>query len=301
MSPHYKVIWKWSSIAWQMSVLSMGGRVQMLPSTVISRYSNTYTKKPKRLGIRVLPWAAENGHLHILEYLVERKYDQYRRSCVCVCGRERPLGLFEVLARNRQSAVELLGRTRAHENKPHRMCTIPPRQQLSSPTLLAIRTRNVIRLRGRRNTLALFYVFCSPFDGFFFKLHTISHEKKSRHPYAQKGALLMLLRKASLAKMRALTSLECSTSSVCSRDGVCQSSLSALLIALASFTSSSSSRCFRSLRRIIISFVVGRCPLFGLLQKRRRRLEIITTTTATTRAASERKFSLSIPRTRTQS
>ena len=55
----------------------------------------------------------------------------------------------------------------------------------------------------------------------------------------------MLLRKASLAKMRALTSLECSTS-VCSRDGYSQSSLSALLIALASFTSSSSSRCFRS-------------------------------------------------------
>ena len=32
-----------------------GGRVQMLPETVISRYSNTYAKKPKRLGIRVLP------------------------------------------------------------------------------------------------------------------------------------------------------------------------------------------------------------------------------------------------------
>ena len=57
----------------------------------------------------------------------------------------------------------------------------------------------------------------------------------------------MVLRKASLAKMRALTSLECSTSSVCSRvDGYSQRSLSALLIALASFTSSSSSRCFRS-------------------------------------------------------
>lgn len=54
----------------------------------------------------------------------------------------------------------------------------------------------------------------------------------------------MVLRKASLAKMRALTSLECSTS-VCSRDGYSQSSLSTLLIALASFTSSSS-RCFCS-------------------------------------------------------
>ena len=27
-------------------------------------------------------WAAQNGHLHILEYLVERKYDQYdERAC----------------------------------------------------------------------------------------------------------------------------------------------------------------------------------------------------------------------------
>ena len=51
-------------------------------------------------------WAAQNGHLHILEYLVERKYDQYT-ICVCVGGRERPLGLFEVLARNRQSALGL--------------------------------------------------------------------------------------------------------------------------------------------------------------------------------------------------
>ena len=51
----------------------------------------------------------------------------------------------------------------------------------------------------------------------------------------------MLLRKSSLAKMRALTSLECSTS-VCSRDGAQSSST---LFALASFTSSSS-RCFCS-------------------------------------------------------
>ena len=52
-------------------------------------------------------WAAANGHLHILEYLVERKYDQYDDVCVFLCGRERPLGLFEVLTRNRQSALEL--------------------------------------------------------------------------------------------------------------------------------------------------------------------------------------------------
>ena len=45
--------------------------------TVISRYSNTYAKKRKRLGIGHCQLAASNGHLHILEYLVERKYDQY--------------------------------------------------------------------------------------------------------------------------------------------------------------------------------------------------------------------------------
>ena len=62
----------------------------------------------KRLGIGdTANLAAENGHLHILEYLVERKYDKYRRKCVLVCSRVRPLGLFEVLTRNRQSALEL--------------------------------------------------------------------------------------------------------------------------------------------------------------------------------------------------
>jgi len=55
MRPHVKVIWKWSSIALQMSVLSMWRRVHVLPDTVISSASNTYAKKPKRLGIRVLP------------------------------------------------------------------------------------------------------------------------------------------------------------------------------------------------------------------------------------------------------
>ena len=39
-------------------------------------------------------------------------------KCVCVCSRERSLGLFEVLARNRQSAVELSAVRRAHENIP---------------------------------------------------------------------------------------------------------------------------------------------------------------------------------------
>ena len=63
--------------------------------------------------------------------------------CVSVGGRVRPLRLFEVLARNRQSAVELLGRRRSAREQPPRLFTIPPRQQLSSTTWLAIRTWRV--------------------------------------------------------------------------------------------------------------------------------------------------------------
>ena len=74
------------------------------------------------------------------------------------CGRERPLRLFEVLARNRQSALGRGRRTRSAREQPNRMFTIPPRQQLSSPTRLAIRTwrviRRVLRLGRRRRRIA---------------------------------------------------------------------------------------------------------------------------------------------------
>ena len=62
---------------------------------------------------------------------------------VYVGSQERPFRLFEVLARNRQMAVELCGRTRRSQEQTPRMCTIPPRQQLSSTTWLAIRTWRV--------------------------------------------------------------------------------------------------------------------------------------------------------------
>jgi len=56
-------------------------------------------------------FAAANGHLHILEYLVERKYDQYSEVACANAAEVRPLRLFEVLARNRQSALERDRRT----------------------------------------------------------------------------------------------------------------------------------------------------------------------------------------------
>ena len=69
--------------------------------------------------------------------------------CVYVCSRERPLRLFEVLARNSQSAVELFGRARRSREQPPRMCTIPPRQRLSSPRRLVVRRWRVARGRIR--------------------------------------------------------------------------------------------------------------------------------------------------------
>ena len=62
------------------------------------------------------------------------------------CGQVRPLGLFEVLARNRQSAVEQWRRTRRSQERPPRLFTIPPRQRLSSPTQLVLRRRNFTHL-----------------------------------------------------------------------------------------------------------------------------------------------------------
>ena len=65
---------------------------------------------------------------------------------MCICGRERSLRLFEVLARNRQSAVGQICGTRRAQEQPPRMCTIPPRQQLSLTTRLVLRRRNFTHL-----------------------------------------------------------------------------------------------------------------------------------------------------------
>ena len=62
---------------------------------------------------------------------------------VYACGQERPLGLFEVLARNRQSAVGLSGCSIGSREQPNRVFTIPPRQRLSITIWLAIRRRRV--------------------------------------------------------------------------------------------------------------------------------------------------------------
>ena len=64
-------------------------------------------------------------------------------------GQVRQLGLFEVLTRNRQSAVELFGRSRSAQQRTHRVFTIPPRQRLPSPRRLVLRRWRVTRARIR--------------------------------------------------------------------------------------------------------------------------------------------------------
>ena len=95
----------------------MSGRVQVLPRTVISSASNTYAKKSKRLGIWVLPTlAAENGHLHILEYLVERKYDKYDELACELAARNGHLDCLKYLHETAKAPWDSHAVRKAHEN-----------------------------------------------------------------------------------------------------------------------------------------------------------------------------------------
>ena len=124
----------------------MSGRVHMLPKTVISRYSNTYTKKSKRLGILILPLARLIVVIFIYSNILLSVSMINIANMRVVCGRGRSLGLFEVLTRNRQSALGRRSGTLRAQEKPNRLRTIPPRQRLPVTKRLAIRTRRVIRV-----------------------------------------------------------------------------------------------------------------------------------------------------------
>ena len=156
-------------------------------------------------------YAAKNGHLECLKYLreeVKAPWDSIlplgRLQMVIstysnillsvsminidelrvVCGPERPLGLFEVLTRNRQMALGLSGRSRSAREQPHRLCTIPPRQRLSITIWLAIRRwrvthRDRIRIRIKLNVITR-------------PAHTYAHQKitseeKHKHTKPQKN------------------------------------------------------------------------------------------------------------------
>ena len=124
----------------------------LLPKTVISSVFKYLREEGKA------PWDHRELPLGLLKMVIST-YSNILSSVslinianlrVMKCGQVRPLGLFEVLTRNRQSA---LGRGRPYtlrtQEQPPRMCTIPPRQRLSSPNWLAIRTWRVTRVRIR--------------------------------------------------------------------------------------------------------------------------------------------------------
>ena len=115
MWPHVKVIWK-ASIAWQMSVLPVRERVHVLPKTVISRYSNTYAKKQKRLGIILLRFGGLSGHLHILEYLVERKFEKYDACACMLAARNGHLECLKYLHETAKAPWDSHAVRKAHEN-----------------------------------------------------------------------------------------------------------------------------------------------------------------------------------------
>ena len=92
------------------------GGVCICCPTRSSRGTQILTRRSQSdLGILGLPLGRlHNGHLHILEYLVERKYDHYSVYACAFAAGKRPLRLFEVLTRNRQSAVGLSRPYKAH-------------------------------------------------------------------------------------------------------------------------------------------------------------------------------------------
>ena len=123
----------------------MRWRVHTLPKTVISSASNTYAKKSKApWDSDTAAWAAE---MVIFTYsnILSSVNIKYKARRVC-CGQARPFRLFEVLTRNRQSALGRTSGARSAQEQPPRLRTIPPRQRLSVTKRLAIRTRRVIRV-----------------------------------------------------------------------------------------------------------------------------------------------------------
>ena len=122
-------------------------RVHLLPEKRSSRglkYLREEGKAP--WDSSTASWAALNGHLHILEYLVERKYNKYD-AWACECAAKKGhLDCLKYLHETAKAPWELLACTLRARQQPTRLCTIPPREQLSSTRWLAIRRRSVTQV-----------------------------------------------------------------------------------------------------------------------------------------------------------
>ena len=88
-----------------------------LPKAVISRYSNTYTKKSKRLGVGELPfWRLKMVISTYSNILLSVKYDKYRRSCVCMGSQSGHLDCLKYLHETAKAPWNSLAVREAHEN-----------------------------------------------------------------------------------------------------------------------------------------------------------------------------------------
>ena len=130
-----------------MSVLSMSSACALLPKTVISRYSNTYTKKSKRLGIFLLPL----GRLKMVIFTYSNILSSVSLINIdeLACERAAEFGHLDCLKYLHETAKAPWNSgpyLSAHENNHLRMFTIPPRQQLSLTTRLVLQRRNFTHL-----------------------------------------------------------------------------------------------------------------------------------------------------------
>ena len=82
-----------------------------------SRVPQILTRRSESaLGLGTAAWAAENGHLHILEYLVERKYDEYDEYACEYAAKNGHLDCLKYLHETAKAPWDSRAVRFAHEN-----------------------------------------------------------------------------------------------------------------------------------------------------------------------------------------